>query len=48
MQTCSHTSALSMALSFSTFMACIFFLIASMAELVLEKRGRSCRESELD
>ena len=34
----SHTSTLSQALSFSTFIACIFFLIASILLLVLEMR----------
>ena len=31
---CSQASALSMALSFSSFIACIFFLMASIAECV--------------
>ena len=34
--TCSQASHLSIRLSFSTFMACIFFLMASMATLPRE------------
>ena len=39
----SQTSTLSQALSFSTFIACIFFLIASMSRTVL----RTVTEEEL-
>ena len=45
----SHTSTLSQALSFSTFIACIFFLIASILLLVLEMRwwvGASFRSTD--
>ena len=36
---CSQASALSMALSFSSFMACIFFLMASMATSLVGAEG---------